>query len=135
MTVNRSVELLIRELSSNTKDGRYVRENFRRLKQYLDDLQSGSQYIPVPPNFTPSVYNNVDPFDVVVNGQTTFTLLNTPITPSTSRMVVNGVDQTYAEHFTISGNIATFIPAQAGFNLEAVNEFGQPDKVVFHYMT
>jgi hypothetical protein len=131
----RSIELLIREIDSTTKEGRYLRENFRRIKQYLDDLQSGVQYVPLPPSFTPAAYNNCDQFDVTVNGQTSFTLVGTPPNPSTSTMLINGVTQTYGPHFDISGNVATFYPGNAGFTLETVNEFGQPDKVIFYYIT
>ncbi len=130
----RKLELLIREISVNDKDknSRYLRENLRRIKEYIDDIQTGAVAVPLP---NPSVYNGTDTYNAST-GQISFTLSATPTSPANSRMLINGVEQRYGslQHFSIAGNIATFYPANAGFTLEKVNEFGQPDIVTFHYM-
>lgn len=130
-----NVELLIKEIDvSNLKDknSRYLRENLRRIKEYLDGLQNGAIAIPLP---NPSVYNGTDTYNATT-GQTSFNLSATPTSPANSRMLINGVEQRYGstQHFSITGNVATFYPVNAGFSLEALNEFSQPDIVTFHYM-
>jgi hypothetical protein len=129
-----TIELLIREIEPSDKNGRYLRENLRRIKQYLDDGSTGVTAITPTPVIPPSQFNYVDPFDVTVLNQTTFNLTATPQSASATTMEVNGVGLTNGTHFDIAGNIATFYPLAAGYQLETSNEFGQPDKVVFKYM-
>jgi hypothetical protein len=129
-----TIELLIREIDPSDKNGRYLRENLRRIKQYLDDGASGATTIVPVPVVTPSQFNYVDPFDVTIVNQTTFNLTATPQSASATTMEVNGVGLTNGTHFDIAGNVATFYPLTAGYQLETSNEFGQPDKVVFKYM-
>ena len=129
-----TIELLIREIDPSDKNGRYLRENLRRIKQYLDDGASGTTTIVPVPTPTPNQFNYVDPFDVAVINQTTFNLTATPQSASATTMEVNGVGLTNGTHFNIAGNVATFYPLAAGYQLETSNEFGQPDKVVFKYM-
>ena len=129
------IELLIREMDPSDKNGRYSRENFRRIKQYLDDGAAGKTTIQPVVITSPAPFNTVDPFDVTIPNQTTFVLSAVPQNPTTTSMTVNGVAQTNGSHFVVSGVNVTFDPIAAGFQLETVNEFGQPDKVVFQHMT
>ena len=132
-----TLKLLIREIDPSTHNGRYLRENLRRIKQFLDDVETGAASLVTFQSIsgTVDVPDNVESFDVASLGQTVFTLSATPTNPTKATMTINGVQQTNGEHFTISGNIATFNPATAGFTLEVSNEFSQPDRVVVNYFT
>jgi len=129
------LKLLIREISPRTSDGRYIRESFRRIKQFLDDVEAGKKTLVSFSTLggSPSDFDAVETKDTTVVGQTTFTLTSTPSAPSLVQMEINGIPQTNGEHFTVSGNVVTFDPVAAGFTLETSNEFGQPDRVIIRY--
>lgn len=136
-----SVDLLLRQIDTHVANAEVIRENFRRLQQYLkdsglDDLKTLQKTIIQGVPINPSIYNKTDEFDTVVNNQSSFTLSATPKNPSNaSRVLINGVALTeYGYHFTISGNILTLYPANMGYSLEVLNEFGNPDRVVVNYM-
>jgi hypothetical protein len=134
------LDLLIREIDPKDKNGRYLRENLRRIKTFLDDVASGSQtLINIQQQLLTIGFNYSETFDVSVLGQTTFTLANTPSEPEKVRMIINGVEMrnkalSPSYHFSVVGNIVTFDPVNAGFILEAVNELGQPDQVIIQYL-
>ena len=127
------LELLIRELDPSDKNGRYNRENFRRIKQYLDDAAAGTIVIMPVSVPSPAAFNAVDIFDTTVLNQTVFVLTGTPLIPSNTLMTVNGVEINNGTHFTILGSVVTFKPLVAGYQLEVLNEFGQPDKIIIKY--
>ena len=144
MTVlNKKIELLIREIDPTDKNGRYMRENLRRLQLFLDGIVDGSISVGNSQNATtsqtsiisqsPDSFNRYESYLVASNGQTGFTLLDLPKTPDKVAMTVNGQDMTNNVHFTVSGKNVTFIPGAAGYILEAVNEFGVPDLILFKY--
>ncbi len=129
------LELLIREIDPSTKNGRYLRENLRRIKQYLDSVGDGTiELISYASLGAPTIFDGVYRDVATSNGQTNFTLPDAPATPDLSRMLVNGAEMTYYDHFSISGNTLTFDPTAAGFDLETSNEFGQPDAVTVYYI-
>lgn len=85
----------------------------------------------LPPS--PGVSLQFDNFLVTSNGQTLFTLSNTPDDDSKVKMYINGHLMQNGTHFAVVGTAITFIPASAGFTLELVNEFGVADRVEFEY--
>lgn len=143
MSQANKLELLIREIDvSNAKDrnARYLRENLRRIKQFLDDVSAGTTtLVNVQNNLLTLGFNYSETYLVTTLGQTSFTLANTPSEPDKVRMLVNGVEmrnkaQGAQYHFDVVGNIVTFDPVNAGFILEDVNELGQPDQIVIQYI-
>jgi hypothetical protein len=133
-----SINLLIKEIDPSSPNNRYIRENFRRIQQFLAEFeQSTSTDIQVVRQSVQldslAGFNKLDSFEVTTNGQTSFTLTETPADDSSVAMLINHAQMTTGVHFTRSGKIITFIPAAAGFTLETVNEFGQPDNVDFYY--
>lgn len=81
----------------------------------------------------PGVSFTMDSFDVTINGQTSFTLSNTPSDDTKVVMYINGHRMLNGTHFTVSSTAVTFVPGAAGFQLELLNEFGVPDRVEFEY--
>jgi len=130
------LELLIREINPETKDGRVMRENMRRIKQFMDDVASGAATLITYQNLpgTPQAFDGFYNVLVSVPNQTSFTLPEVSSDDTTVRMLVNGVGLTNGLHFTVVGTAVTFIPGVAGYQLETVNEFGQPDDITFYYM-
>ena len=131
------LNLLIREIKPITHNDRYMRENLRRIKQFLDDVESGAATLVTFQNIsgTVSVPDAEDKFNVTFDGQTIFVLSALPTNPAKAEMRINGAVQVNGEHFSIAANIATFDPVAAGFSLELSNEFSQPDRVVVSYFT
>lgn len=129
------LKLLIREIDPTEKNGRYLRENLRRIEEYLTSAATGKTIIQPVPQQTPSIFTNSESFDTAIDGQAVFNLTATPSNPPISRMLINGVEMRYGTHFSISGNVVTFDELNAGFSLETSNEFGDPDRVTVHYMT
>jgi hypothetical protein len=129
------LKLLIREIDPKEKNGRYLRENLRRIEEYLTNAATGKTIIQPVPQQTPSIFTNSESFETAVNGQTVFNLAYAPTKPDISRMLINGVEMTYGTHFSISSNVVTFNESNAGFSLETSNEFGDPDRITVHYMT
>lgn len=135
MTQAKKIDLLIREIDPKEKNGRYLRENLRRIKQFLDDVANGTNtLVNIQNQLLTLGFNYSEQYDVTVLNQTVFPLLNSPAEPSKVRMTINGVEAINGTHFTVVGNVATFNPIAAGYILEAVNELGQPDKIVFQYI-
>lgn len=135
MSSKTNLELLIREIEPVTKNDRYMRENLRRIKQFLDDVYGGkAELITYSSLGPPSVFDGVYRSPVTINGQTSFTLADIPAAPSLSRMLINGVEIKYGSHYSITSNIVTFDPVTAGYTLETVNEFGVPDEVAIYYI-
>lgn len=140
MTIlKKKIELLIREIDPKDKNGRYLRENLRRIKQFFDDIISGNVAVAISETSliaqqSPDAFNYYETQLVTSNGQTVFNLLNMPASPTKVAMQVNGQTMTNGVHFTVAGQIVTFIPSAAGFILEVSNEFGQPDQIIFQYV-
>lgn len=138
--VRNKIDLLIREIDPTQKNGRYLRENLRRIKNYLDDLSLG--VITAIENTTVTVnVNNADiaaatvyeTQDCTGDGQTAFTLTFTPVDGTKVRMTINGAEMRNGSDFTVSGTAVTFDDVTAGFALELSNEFGDPDRIIFEY--
>ena len=141
-----NLDLLLREIDLNVstpeilrRNAEVIRENFRRIRQYLEDI--GAEQIR---NLTQIINQNIslditsfdrsEAFDVSFDGQLSFTLSDTPESPDTSSaLFLNTARLFYGSGYTISGNVVTFDPVAAGYQLEAVNEFGRPDRVVVYY--
>lgn len=138
MTVGRKIELLIREIDPTTKDGRYMRENLRRIKLFLDALVDGSASVAVSQSAvtaqSPDSFNRYEAYYTTSNGQTSFTLAEDPKTPTKVSMQINGQEMTNGIHFTVMGKNVTFVPTAAQFALEVINEFGVPDLIIFKYV-
>lgn len=137
--LSRKIELLIREITPDDKNGRYLRENLRRIKEFFDAIVDGDITVAVSElsftsNQSPDPFNKYDAQLVTSNGQTIFNLANEPASPDKVKMVINGVEMTNGVHYTVSGQVVTFNPISAGFTLETVNQFGQPDQIIFTYM-
>ena len=141
-----NLEMLLRELSLDVQSTEIlrrnietIRENFRRIKQYLDDigvdqLRNITQIITNQVSVDITAFNRSEEFDVSFNGQTNFTLADTPNDPETSsQFLVNTAQMVYGAGYTISGATAIFDPVAAGFTLESNNEFSRPDKIVVNY--
>jgi len=105
-----------------------------QIDSHINDTTSNPHNVTAEQVGSPAAFDEEDEFDTTVDNQTTFILSDTPDLTSVPQMLVNGVGQTYNEHFTVSGSTLTFIPTAAGFQLETSNEFGQPDKVIVRYM-
>lgn len=82
---------------------------------------------------SPDSFNRYEAHYVSSDGQVAFILSDTPKSSDKVAMAVNGQDMTNGVHFVVSGKNVTFVPAEANFILEAVNQFGQPDLIVFKY--
>lgn len=81
-----------------------------------------------------SVNNRKETFIVTSDGQTTFILSDPPADATKSHMSVNGIELSqYGYHFSISGTVTTFNSSNCGYELETVNQFGNPDYVVVSY--
>ena len=138
MTVGRRIKLLIREIEPVDKNGRYMRENLKRIKLFLDGLIDGT--IPVNTSISsstgqsPDSFNRYEDYLVTSNGQTAFTLNEFPESPSKVNMQVNGQEMTNGIHFTVVGKNVTFDPVATQFDLEVSNEFGVPDLIIFKYV-
>lgn len=137
--LKKKIELLIREIDPKDKNGRYIRENLRRIKQFFDEIIDGSVAVAVSEvsliaQQSPDAFNYYETQLVVSLNQTVFSLSNSPASPTKVSMQVNGQSMTNGVHFSVSGSTVTFNPATAGFILEVSNEFGQPDQVVFQYV-
>jgi hypothetical protein len=135
------LDLLIREIDvSQDRNARYLRENLRRIKSFLDDVQAGkTTLVNIQQQLLIIGFNYSETYYVTVDGQTMFVLANTPSEPGKVRMIINGVEMRNKSagsdlHFAVVGNVVTFDPVNAGFGLELVNEMGQPDQVVFQYI-
>jgi hypothetical protein len=139
-------ELLLRELtlSTNSEEAirrniETIRENFRRIKQYLDDIgvdkiKNLTQYINNVVSVDVTAFARSETFDVSFDGQTIFTLSETPLNPDkASALLLNTARLFYGAGYTISGTALTFDPTAAGYILEASNEFGRPDRLVVYY--
>jgi hypothetical protein len=136
----RKIDLLIREIDPADKNGRYLRENLRRIKAFLDELIEGGIAVGTAENAnnaliasSPDSFNRYEVQYVSFDNQTNFTLANMPQSPDKVAMAVNGQDMTNGLHFTVSGQTVTFIPGAANFILEQNNQFGQPDIINFKY--
>lgn len=136
------LEILLKQIDQTAdENAAVIRENFRRIQQYLNDIGADkikNLNVYVQSSITGasvSAFNRSETFDVSVNNQTSFTLTEVPLDPaSSSAMYVNGAKMNYGDHYTISGSEATFYPGNAGFQLEVNNEFGQPDRIIIFYM-
>lgn len=134
------LEMLLKQIDQEGDNAAVIRENFRRIQQYLDDIGADkvknlTTIINAGISSGVSAFNRSETFDVAVLNQTIFTLTETPLDPATSSaMYVNGVKMNYGDQYTISGTTVTFYPLVAGFQLEVNNEFGQPDRVIVFYM-
>ena len=134
-----ALELLLKQIDTHQPNADIIRENFKRIQQYLLDIGADKilkmqTYIQ---NNLPSVsqFDRSESFLVTILNQTSFTLTDAPVNPSTSSaMYINGCKMTYGDHYTIAGKVVTFYPITAGFQLEVVNEFGQADRVIVFYM-
>lgn len=137
MTI-RKVELLIREIDPAAKNGRYLRENLRRIKEYLDALADGTVAVAVSQTAgtaeSPDSFNRYETHLVASDGQVAFILNDLPKSNDKVAMAVNGQDMTNGIHFSVAGKNVTFNPTAANFILEANNQFGQPDVITFKYM-
>lgn len=137
--LKKKIELLIREIDPKDKNGRYLRENLRRIKQFFDDIIDGSIATGISETSliaqeSPDAFNYYETQLVVSLNQTIFSLSTTPASPDKVAMAINGQFMTNGVHFTVAGSTVTFNPATAGFILEVSNQFGQPDQVVFQYV-
>jgi hypothetical protein len=114
-----------------------LRENLLRIKAFLDDIIDGNIPVGYASNAgvaqSPDAFNRYEPHFVTSLNQTAFVLVDTPLSPSKVSMQVNGQEMTNGIHFTVVGKNVTFIPGAAGFILELVNEFGEPDLIIFKY--
>ena len=135
-----SLELLLKQIDIQVQNAEVIRENFRRIKQYLDEANVGqiqnikNVVINEVQNMDFTAFNRMESFTVATNGQTVFNLLEIPINPNTSTaLFINTAKMIYGVHYTILDNVVTFDPVGAGFALEVSNEFGQPDNVVIYY--
>ena len=129
------LKLLIREIDPAEKNGRYLRENLRRIEQFLTDVQAGkTTLININKSLLEIGFNNYEVQYVSFDGQTNFTLSTTPTEPSKVSMSVNGAELRNGVNFSVVGTTVTFDPISAGFILEAVNELGQPDEIVFKFI-
>jgi hypothetical protein len=135
--ISKKIELLIREIDPSDKNGRYMRENLRRIKLFLDEMVDGGISVGFANNAgaaeSPDSFNRYETHLVASNGQVTFALNYLPKTSDKVAMSVNGQDMTNGIHFNVIGNSVTFDPIAANFILEAVNQFGQPDVILFKY--
>ena len=137
MTVlKRKLNLIIKEIDPKTLNGRYLRENLRRIKLFIDDIVDGKITVASASSTSesPDIFNRYETHLVTANGQVTFILGSIPADPSNVRMIINACEMTNGTHFTIVGKNVTFNPITSGFALEVVNEFGDPDIVLFQYM-
>lgn len=146
MTVNKKINLLIREINVITRQGksdknaRLIRENLRRIKAYLDDIIVGDITVGAASNSATSDYADVAEFMsyeeqiCTSDNQTAFTLANTPSDASKVRMLVNSCELSNGRHFSVVGKDVTFYPLVAEFELEINNELGLPDIILFQYV-
>jgi hypothetical protein len=136
--VGKKIELLIREIEPFDKNGRYLRENLRSIKEFLDDVVDGGISVGFANNAgaaeSPDSFNRYETHLVSIDGQVLFNLADIPKSVDKVNMSVNGQDMTNGIHFGVVGNVVTFDPIAANFILEAVNQFGQPDVILFKYV-
>lgn len=138
---NEKIDLLIREIDPSTKNGRYLRENLRRIKVFIDSLSVTTTAIAntettVVVNASNSQIAAATVYETQVctsNGQTVFSLSETPQESGKVRMSVNGEEIGNGVYFAVVGTTVTFDEVTAGFSLEIVNEFGIPDQIIFQY--
>jgi len=140
MSIRKKIELLIREIKPDDHNGRYLRENLRRIKEHLDGIAEGS--ISVGAAVTAEDADNAafaeatsyELHEVTADGQTAFVLDYTPADTSKVRMIINSCEVINGTHFTVVGKNVTYSPLAADFDLELVNELGLPDLVLFQYI-
>ncbi len=132
------LELIINQIDATTRDGRIMKENLKRIEKFINDFSRDTDASITTINNTVGLttlsgFNKLDTF-LASDLQTVFNLSATPAEPVAIKMFVNHIGLTYNVHFTVSGTTVTFIPAAAGYTLEASNEFGQPDRVDIYYV-
>lgn len=134
------IQLLIREIDPTTKNGRYLRENLKRIQNFLNGNRDGTlvqgdttTVVVDASNSQISAANVYDAQVCTSNGQTVFNLVQTPLDGSKVTMTINGEEFTNGTYYTVVGNVLTFNAVAAGFTLEVSNEFGVPDRLVFEY--
>lgn len=144
--VRKQIDLLIREIKVITDrgttdhNGRYLRENLRRIKSYLDGVASGEIAVGVAADAGDAV--NADYAAAIsyeehlctVDNQTAFALNSAPEDSTKVRMLINSCEVSNGRHFTVSGQSVTFYPLVADFELEINNELGLPDIILFQYI-
>ena len=134
------LKMLLEQIDTRMPNAEIIRENFRRIKAYLDlinadQLVNLSQTIAQTVNLDIGAYNRMNAFDCTSNNQIYFTLSEVPAHPDTaSAMIINGVRLVYGDHYTIVGNLVTFNPVAAGFQIETINELGSPDRIVIYFV-
>lgn len=134
------LKLLLENIDTRQVNAEIIRENFRRIKAYLDIINADqlvnlTQTISQSVNLDVGAYNRMNAFDCTSDGQTNFTLSEAAAHPDTaSAMFINTCRMVYGDHYTIAGSLVTFNPSAAGFALETVNELGGPDRIVIYFM-